>query len=121
VGTGTDASWYDPFGLGDKASGAITDGIEAGLTSAFKAVFGPIVQWSFWLGETALGLAGIVFGALLLVKETPPFKKAESVGKAIVSKGAVKPEAETPQPEVQPVKQVAIPRSLAQETVDKQS
>lgn len=105
VGAGQ-TSWYDPFGLGDMAGGAITDGIESGLTSAFKAIFGPIMQWSFWLGETALGFFAVFMGAQLIVKQTPMAKKGEQAAVAVVTKGAVRPEPES-EPESAPVTQAA--------------
>lgn len=119
VGTGTDASWYDPFGLGDKAGDAITDGIEAGLTAAFKAVIGPLVKWAFWLGETAIGFAALFLGAQLLVKQTPVAKKGEQLAVTAATKGAVQPKTE----ESVPVPTQAAPakESIAEKTVAEQS
>lgn len=91
-----DASWWNPLSWGS----SVESGIESGLTSAFKAVLGPVLQWVWWLGETGIGLVAIGFGVNLMMKETSLYKGIESKALMVAAPEAAAAKKATAKPEL---------------------
>lgn len=99
VGTAQNAVDLNPFNwgadlllLGESAQ----QGIETGLTSAFKAIIGPVLQWIWWLGETAAGFVAIGFGVNLLIQNSSAVKEIKSTILGVVPEGKAVQQAVAP-------------------------
>lgn len=60
-------------GLGD----GLAKGLEDGLLSAFKAMMTPILKWSFWFFEVAIGAGAVIGGVFLMAQKSDLVKTVE--------------------------------------------
>lgn len=72
-GNAQDVNMWNPLTWGSSAE----KGIEEGLTGAFKAIMGPVLQWVWWFSETAVGLVAMGFGVFIIVSQSSAVKGVE--------------------------------------------